>query len=53
MVSKNPEISTELEIPEEISGLRMTRQRLLDSPNRPLLRALLDESILRRPVGGI
>ena len=27
MVSKNPEISTELEIPEEISGLRMTRQR--------------------------
>lgn len=27
MVSQNPEQPTELEIPEEISGLRMTRQR--------------------------
>jgi Fe2+ or Zn2+ uptake regulation protein len=27
MVSPNPEIPTEMEIPEEISGLRMTRQR--------------------------
>lgn len=27
MVSPNPEITAEMEIPEEISGLRMTRQR--------------------------
>ena len=27
MVSTNPEIPAEIEIPEEISGLRMTRQR--------------------------
>lgn len=27
MVSKTPEIPAEIEIPEEISGLRMTRQR--------------------------
>lgn len=27
MVSQSPEISAELEIPDEISGLRMTRQR--------------------------
>jgi Fe2+ or Zn2+ uptake regulation protein len=27
MVSHNPENSTEIEIPDEISGLRMTRQR--------------------------
>lgn len=27
MVSPNPEIPAEMEIPEEISGLRMTRQR--------------------------
>ena len=27
MVSQNPEIPAEIEIPEEISGLRMTRQR--------------------------
>jgi Fur family peroxide stress response transcriptional regulator len=27
MVSPNPEIPAEIEIPEEISGLRMTRQR--------------------------
>ncbi len=27
MVSNNPEIPAEIEIPEEISGLRMTRQR--------------------------
>ncbi|MFD8381743.1 helix-turn-helix domain-containing protein [Streptomyces sp. NPDC059679] len=32
--------------------LRMARQRLLHGPGRPQLVALLDEAILRRPVGG-
>ncbi|WP_052847680.1 helix-turn-helix domain-containing protein [Streptomyces avicenniae] len=32
--------------------LRMTRQRLIHSPQRPRVVALLDEGILRRPVGG-
>ncbi|MGH3343487.1 MAG: helix-turn-helix domain-containing protein [Carbonactinosporaceae bacterium] len=33
-------------------GLRMARQRLFDKPNAPLLWAVLDESALRRPLGG-
>ncbi|MEV1007858.1 helix-turn-helix transcriptional regulator [Streptomyces sp. NPDC049881] len=32
--------------------LRMTRQQLIHSPQRPRVVALLDEGILRRPVGG-
>ncbi|WP_165956044.1 helix-turn-helix domain-containing protein [Streptomyces hainanensis] len=32
--------------------LRLTRQGLLSSPQRPVVMALLDESILHRPVGG-
>ena len=32
--------------------LRMSRQKLLDQDNPPAMRVLLDESVLRRPVGG-
>ncbi|GAB3659763.1 helix-turn-helix transcriptional regulator [Actinocorallia lasiicapitis] len=32
--------------------LRMTRQELLNGPNRPKLWAVLDEAALRRPLGG-
>jgi hypothetical protein len=33
-------------------GLRMARKRLLDRPDPPLLWAVLDEAVLRRPIGG-
>nr|WP_232835644.1 helix-turn-helix transcriptional regulator [Actinocorallia populi] len=33
-------------------GLRLERQRLLAAPDRPRLRAVLDEAALRRPLGG-
>jgi transcriptional regulator with XRE-family HTH domain len=33
-------------------GLRMARKRLLDQPDSPLLWAVLDEAVLRRPIGG-
>jgi transcriptional regulator with XRE-family HTH domain len=32
--------------------VRMRRQQLLDSDNRPRYHALMDEAVLRRPVGG-
>jgi hypothetical protein len=32
--------------------VRMRRQEVLDRDNRPRYRVLLDESVLRRPVGG-
>jgi transcriptional regulator with XRE-family HTH domain len=41
--------------PEEIERrveVRMTRQKILDRPDRPQLWAILDEAVLRRPVGG-
>jgi transcriptional regulator with XRE-family HTH domain len=46
-----PDVSEE-EIQRRVE-LRMARQELLASANRPLFRALLDESILLRPVGGV
>ncbi|GLY24300.1 transcriptional regulator [Micromonospora sp. NBRC 101691] len=33
-------------------GLRMQRQRLLDRPDAPHLWAVVDEAVLRRPIGG-
>jgi hypothetical protein len=33
-------------------GLRMARKRLLDRPDPPLLWAVVDEAVLRRPIGG-
>ncbi|MFI6824103.1 helix-turn-helix domain-containing protein [Micromonospora sp. NPDC050187] len=33
-------------------GLRMERQRLLDRPDAPHLWAVVDEAVLRRPIGG-
>jgi transcriptional regulator with XRE-family HTH domain len=33
-------------------GLRIARKRLLDRPDPPLLWAVLDEAVLRRPIGG-
>jgi len=41
--------------PKEISrrvDLRMARQALLDRPDPPELRMVLDEALLRRPIGG-
>src|SRR5215472_11704160 len=41
--------------PKEINSrvsLRMTRQAILDRPDSPSLRVVLDEALLRRPVGG-
>ncbi|GAA4601874.1 transcriptional regulator with XRE-family HTH domain [Actinoplanes octamycinicus] len=41
--------------PEEIdlrAGLRMERKKLLDRPDAPRLWAVLDEAVLRRPIGG-
>jgi transcriptional regulator with XRE-family HTH domain len=41
--------------PKEINSrvsLRMTRQAILDRPDSPSLRVMLDEALLRRPVGG-
>ena len=41
--------------PEEVDrrvGLRMKRQLLLDSPHAPRIWSVLDEGVLRRPVGG-
>ncbi|MDN3058972.1 helix-turn-helix transcriptional regulator [Streptomyces sp. SRF1] len=40
----------EMEIQRRVE-LRMARQRLLEGPGRPRLIALLDETVLRRPVG--
>jgi len=39
------------EIERRVS-LRMTRQRLLTRPNPPRLWAVVDEAVLRRPIGG-
>lgn len=36
---------------DELLTSRMTRTRLLDNPTRPLLWVVLDEAVLRRPVG--
>lgn len=41
--------------PKEINSrvsLRMTRQAILDRPDSPSLQVVLDEALLRRPVGG-
>ncbi|MBL7253552.1 helix-turn-helix domain-containing protein [Paractinoplanes lichenicola] len=41
--------------PEEVerrAALRMNRKRLLDLPDGPRLWAVLDEAVLRRPIGG-
>jgi hypothetical protein len=40
------------EILERRVEARMRRQQLLDGPNRPRYRVLLDEAMLHRPVGG-
>jgi transcriptional regulator with XRE-family HTH domain len=43
------------DVPEEIErrvGLRMARQTLLERPDAPRLWVVLDETALRRPVGG-
>jgi hypothetical protein len=37
---------------EERVRVRMSRQRLLDRPDAPRLWAVLDESVLHRPIGG-
>jgi hypothetical protein len=34
-------------------GLRMTRQALLSRPDPPQLWAVVDEAVLRRPIGGV
>ena len=40
------------EILQQRVEARMRRQQLLDGPNRPRYRVLLDEAMLHRPVGG-
>jgi len=48
-------LSHEAEDPEEIDrrvGLRMARKRLLTRPEAPQLWAVIDEAVLRRPMGG-
>lgn len=42
--------ATETEISRRVE-LRMARQKLLEGPDRPQVIALLDEAVLRRPVG--
>ncbi|PWG09624.1 transcriptional regulator [Streptomyces sp. V2] len=37
---------------EELVALRMGRTRLLDGPTNPLFWVVLDEAVIRRPVGG-
>ncbi|MFC4532553.1 helix-turn-helix domain-containing protein [Sphaerisporangium dianthi] len=50
MVSGPQELEQE-EIERRVE-VRMTRQRILDRPDRPQLWVILDEAVLRRPVGG-
>lgn len=44
-------LSSELQLEERLSA-RMGRQQRLVSDDRPALRVVLDEAVLRRPVGG-
>ncbi|MBA8946174.1 DUF5753 domain-containing protein [Streptomyces calvus] len=44
-------LSSELQLEERLSA-RMGRQTRLASDDRPVLRVVLDEAVLRRPVGG-
>ncbi|MFJ4676539.1 Scr1 family TA system antitoxin-like transcriptional regulator [Kitasatospora sp. NPDC088783] len=37
---------------DDLVGLRMDRARLLDGPTSPMLWVVLDESAIRRPIGG-
>jgi hypothetical protein len=41
------------EILQQRIDARLRRQQLLDGPNRPRYRVLLDEAMLHRPVGGL
>lgn len=43
--------ATEEALDEQVDA-RMERTRLLDDPTRPLFWAILDEAVVRRPVGG-
>lgn len=43
--------STESEI-EQAAEARMDRQKILSTPGGPLLRVVLDEAVLHRPIGG-
>ncbi|MFF5594818.1 helix-turn-helix transcriptional regulator [Streptomyces althioticus] len=45
-------LSSEAQLEERVA-LRMGRQGRLDAPDRPQLWVVLDEAVLRRPVGGL
>jgi transcriptional regulator with XRE-family HTH domain len=44
-------VATEAEI-EQAAEARMDRQKILSTPGGPILRVVLDEAVLHRPIGG-